>query len=297
MQSFVHLPLGLSDHNKVVLWPRCESRAGFSLHTKNVWSLRFVVKRRECCCHHSTGVALICTVHHEQNVNKEQHHKYVLWTSNNRVMSSGELYCCLLPQCKALRTCRSGFPIATPSKHLLVFVVWASCSCPLLVPTRSSGAVVEQPFDCLIVQNCQAVQPMGRSMDWTVKGNRVDGLFFCATLASRRGGHTPFVQAGVETPDTSAEAVKPDLGCSWEGHSEGVSASVGKVRSLQVLSNTPSSMVIRPMRRACVVVRWTDELLCGKYKWMSWFETSCIRTWWTGERWVEQVSRLHGTAG
>ena len=24
-----------------------------------------------------------------------------------------ELYCCLLPQCEALRTCRSGFPIAT----------------------------------------------------------------------------------------------------------------------------------------------------------------------------------------
>jgi len=25
-----------------------------------------------------------------------------------------ELYCCLLPQCEALRTCHSGFPIATP---------------------------------------------------------------------------------------------------------------------------------------------------------------------------------------
>jgi len=24
-----------------------------------------------------------------------------------------ELYCCLLPHCEALRTCRSGFPIAT----------------------------------------------------------------------------------------------------------------------------------------------------------------------------------------
>jgi len=24
-----------------------------------------------------------------------------------------ELYCCLLPRCEALRTCRSGFPIAT----------------------------------------------------------------------------------------------------------------------------------------------------------------------------------------
>ena len=37
---------------------------------------------------------------------------YVALTNNNRVISSGELYCCLLPQCEALRTCRSGFPIA-----------------------------------------------------------------------------------------------------------------------------------------------------------------------------------------
>jgi len=47
----------------------------------------------------------------------------------------------------------------------------------------------------------------------------VDGLFFCATLTGHRGGHTPFAQAGVETSDTGAEAVKP--GSSWEGHSRG----------------------------------------------------------------------------
>jgi len=29
------------------------------------------------------------------------------------VIMACELYCCLLPQCEALRTCRSGFPIAT----------------------------------------------------------------------------------------------------------------------------------------------------------------------------------------
>ena len=37
-------------------------------------------------------------------------------TNNNRVIMACELYCCLLPQCEALRICRSGFPIAiTPS--------------------------------------------------------------------------------------------------------------------------------------------------------------------------------------
>jgi len=37
---------------------------------------------------------------------------YVLAVTT-RVISSGDLYCCLLPQCEALCTCRSGFPIAT----------------------------------------------------------------------------------------------------------------------------------------------------------------------------------------
>jgi len=81
------------------------------------------------------------------------------------------------------------------------------------------GEDVEQPFNCLIVQNRQAMQSMGRSMDWTVDDNMVDGLFFCATLTGRRGDHIPFGQAGVETSDTGAEAVKPDPSSSWKGHS------------------------------------------------------------------------------
>ena len=53
-------------------------------------------------------------IHHERDVREEQKYMYVARTSNNRVISSGHLYCCLLPRCEALRTCRSGFPIATP---------------------------------------------------------------------------------------------------------------------------------------------------------------------------------------
>jgi len=44
---------------------------------------------------------------------------YVARTSNNRVIAAHDFYYCLLPQCEALRTCRSGFPIATISKSLL----------------------------------------------------------------------------------------------------------------------------------------------------------------------------------
>jgi len=64
------------------------------------------------------------------------------------------------------------------------------------------GALVEQPFGCPIVQNSQALQSVGRSMVWTLEDCMVDGLFFCATLTGRRGGYTPFVQAGAETSNT-----------------------------------------------------------------------------------------------
>ena len=59
-----------------------------------------------------------CMIHHEQDVREEQKYIYVARTSNKRVISSGDLYCCLLPQCDALRTCRSGFPIATVPKDV-----------------------------------------------------------------------------------------------------------------------------------------------------------------------------------
>jgi len=51
----------------------------------------------------------------------------------------------------------------------------------------------------------------------------VDSLFFGAILTGRRGGYTSFVQTGAKTPDTgTAEAIKPDPGSSWEGHSGGL---------------------------------------------------------------------------
>jgi len=54
-----------------------------------------------------------CVIHHERDVREEQKYMYVARTSNDRVISSGDLYCCLLPRCEALRTCRSGFSIPT----------------------------------------------------------------------------------------------------------------------------------------------------------------------------------------
>jgi len=87
-----------------------------------------------------------------------------------------------------------------------------------------------------------------RSMDWTLKDDMVDGLFFCATLTGSRGGHTPFVQAGEETSDTGAEAVESDPGSSWESHSGGVCVPMSgiKMRSLVGLTDHCAARVLLP---------------------------------------------------
>ena len=128
---------------------------------------------------------------------------------------------------------------------------------------------------------------MGMSMDWTLEVSMVHGWTFFATLISRRSGHTPFVQTGEETSDTSVEAVEPDPRCFWQGYCRGWVGceSMGSRSAFQLL-RIPS--VIHPgYRTYVVVVRWTDELLCSVYKWVYRFEMSCIHI---------KMSRIHGAA-
>jgi len=44
---------------------------------------------------------------------KNNTHIYVSQTSRNWMSTTWDLFCCLLPQCEALHTCRLGFPITT----------------------------------------------------------------------------------------------------------------------------------------------------------------------------------------
>jgi len=142
------------------------------------------------------------------------------------------------------------------------FLFWDSYSNHCLA-ALDLGAGVEKPFGCLIVQNRQVMQSIRRSMDWTLEDNRVDGLFFCATLTGRRGSHAHLYKQERKRPTPV-----------WRR----------------------SSRFVRPLRRTyVVVVKWTDEMLCGGYKWVSRFEAPYICSRWTCERWVEQMSRLHGT--
>jgi len=146
-------------------------------------------------------------------------------------------------------------------KDVLVYCIffrlseWASCWNHCLA-VLDLGAGVEQQSDCLIVQHRQARQSMGRSVNWTLEDNMVDGLFICATLTGRRGCYTPFVQAGAETSNIGAEAVKPDPVSYWEGHSGWVGAGVWdeNAESSRVVRPFLTPLVIRPVRHTYFVV-------------------------------------------
>jgi len=112
------------------LLPRCEAlrtcRSGFpiatkwccgqdvevvpssGLHTKNVRSVWFVVKKWGCCCNLSGGVALIVWFTTNGMCVKNNTIIYVARASNSEGDYEHDLYCCLLPRHEALRTCRSG---------------------------------------------------------------------------------------------------------------------------------------------------------------------------------------------
>ena len=62
-----------------------------------------------------------------------------------REIAMHDLYCCLLPQCEALRTCRSGFPIAT----LLHF-----CSALLSRYRRQMNKFGKMKVRCQIYSHC-----------------------------------------------------------------------------------------------------------------------------------------------
>jgi len=63
------------------------------------------------CCNLSLSVALNTRFITNRMCAKKSTHMQVARTCNNRVIAAHDLYCCWLPQCEVLRTCRSGFPV------------------------------------------------------------------------------------------------------------------------------------------------------------------------------------------
>ena len=137
----------------------------------------------------------------------------------------------------------------------------------------------------------------GGSMDWTVEDDMVDSLF-CATLTAAERAIPHLYRQERKHPTPVRRRLSRTQALLGRVIPEGwVPVSGIEVRSLGVVRPLRVPLMIRPLRHTyVVVVRKTDELLCGGYKWVSRLEAPCSCTRWTGECWVEQVYRLHGTA-
>jgi len=133
------MPLGLfrSQQNGAVtrMWRSCRVQPSYKERTICVARCK-----RGCCCNHSVGVALNVWFTTNSMCAKKNANTYAARTSNNRVIAAHDLYGCLLPQCEALRTCRSGFPIVT-----LYCACFQSSSKPytLLLPRMCRRGMIE----------------------------------------------------------------------------------------------------------------------------------------------------------
>ena len=65
------------------------------------------------CCNLSVGITFNEWFSTNKMCLKNNIQIYVVRTSNDRVSTTCDLYCCFLSQCEALHTCSSGFQIAT----------------------------------------------------------------------------------------------------------------------------------------------------------------------------------------
>ena len=75
-----------------------------------------------------------------------------------REIAAHDLYCCLLPQCEALRTCRSGFPIATqPSAVQNLLSTWTYRSVLIVTDRSMSSSKQNGPMMQCLEMATQAV--------------------------------------------------------------------------------------------------------------------------------------------
>ena len=66
-----------------------------------------------CCKCCSLSVSVVVNVRFTTNGMCMKNNTHVARTSRKKMSTTWDLYCCLVPQCEALRTCCSTFPITT----------------------------------------------------------------------------------------------------------------------------------------------------------------------------------------
>ena len=111
---------------------------------------------------------------------EEQHHIYVAQTSNNRGIMACDLYCCLLPQCEALRAFRSQYWKSPPPCKVLPSICMMPAahestqhlprSC-VLAPWLKSYALISASFEA-----CSSVKQTSHRDQFRSFENNPNGL-------------------------------------------------------------------------------------------------------------------------
>ena len=142
--------------------------------------------RRCYCCNLSGGVVWFTT---NGMCVKNNTIMYVALTSNNRVISSGDFYCCLLPRCEALRICRSGFPIATlyivlcyHFQHVFSGIVSFICGVIIVAMDLWSPQALADFFGNDILQDSEQYYHKEKAEE---ENGIKEGLFHCWTKTRR----------------------------------------------------------------------------------------------------------------
>jgi len=157
------------------------------------------------------------------------------------------------------------------TRATLLFLIYFLDSCSNhCLAALDLGRDVEQPFDCLIVQNRQAVQFMRRSIRW-IGHLRTTWSTVCSSaphslaaeeaiphLYKQERKRPTLMRRRLSRTQALLGRVIPGGGCQCRGWKCGV---------LWGCPNTSHSIGNPPTYD--VVVRWTDEMLCSRCRWVS----------------------------
>ena len=164
------------------------------------------------------------------------------------------------------------------------FVIWANCYCPLLGCTRSQGRWWARV--AIRLSHCSELSGHAVHGDWGGRWIRHWRATWSTVCSCAQ-----FVQAGAETSDTGAKAVKPNPHCPWKGHSRRVMLkSKMKEWSLVVLFNHYAFHRWSAQSTARML---SDKLMqMGVSIWDT-IHSHSVDMW----AWVQQMPRLHGRIG
>jgi len=166
------------------------------------------------CCNISVGVALDVLFTTNGMWAKKNSHIYLARKGYNRVIIACDLYCCLLLQCEALRTCRSGFPIATQPSLLCKLEHQVQCQNFFLGPNSFHAwkpcSIRTHIKSC--ISRTSVIWKVGWCVSYKFSLKSVSILLVCSTIPSSISIFTK------QKLENSGDALKFTVKIDWPSH-------------------------------------------------------------------------------